>query len=98
MTVGSQIMITPVVEADVTTGATMIAMLGPSLVPVFRCQFVELADMYSYDVVWFVNDDLVVDFKNTTYANIQTTLLKPSHWSDIYKLNILVSLLFFVLF
>ncbi|CAG2228916.1 unnamed protein product [Mytilus edulis] len=66
------------------------SMFGPSLEPVFRCQFVELADMYSYDIEWFINDDLVVDFKNTTYANIQTTLLKPSHWSSIYKLNILV--------
>ncbi|VDI15181.1 Hypothetical predicted protein [Mytilus galloprovincialis] len=90
MTVSSQLMIIPVVEADVTTGPTINSMLGPSLEPVFRCQFVELPDIFSYDVVWFINDDLVVDFKNITYANIQTTLLKPSHWTSIYRLNILV--------
>lgn len=89
MVLGSPV-ITPVVHADVGTGQTLMVMFGPSLEPVFRCQFEALSGNYSYDVSWFINDDEVVNFPNTTYVDIEATQLKPIHWTGTYKLNMLV--------
>ncbi|XP_071170938.1 von Willebrand factor D and EGF domain-containing protein-like [Mytilus edulis] len=89
MVLGSPV-ITPVVHADVGTGQTLTEMYGPSLEPVFRCQFEALSGNYSYDVSWFINDDEVVNFLNTTYVDIEATQLKPIHWIGTYKLNMLV--------
>ncbi|XP_061196777.1 uncharacterized protein LOC133205052 [Saccostrea echinata] len=66
---------------------------GLMLEPVFQCVFNSLTDEFLYDVQWFIdnNEILEAESRDVHFSNVNTTSLKPHHWSGNYSLNFNVS-------
>ncbi|CAG2226665.1 unnamed protein product [Mytilus edulis] len=60
----------------------------PSLLPVFRCRFNDIANgTYVYDVYWYINGHNVTMFKNIEFHDINITFLRTSDWINEYQMN-----------
>ena len=65
---------------------------SPSLEPVFKCRFNDVSNgTYVYDVYWYINGDNVTFFKNVLFSDINETVLRGTHWTDSYHLNMEVN-------
>ena len=85
--------VTLVVRAILEDGPPIIAS-SSSLLPVFRCEFVEESDSsYVYDVYWYINGDEVVVHRNVYFSNISFTNLRGSQWLHKHHMNMEVYIL-----
>ena len=88
-------MVSPTVESVLIDGpAYQIPNVDstPSLLPVFKCNFDDIPHVtYVYDVYWYINGNNVTSYRNISYSNISTTVLRGSDWTHSYNMNMEVT-------